>query len=682
MESHNMHGGTDRQIIDLFSLNMNNVCIFRLKNPFSYYNGQQYTGTLFNIYNSLSRFDVLQNASIILNGTEYDGNVGLIRKYLHEAYAICNMVEAGMLTPAGHKFIGHNVSNVPLNMLFKNAGTEIVAKLHAFRNSGSSQHKTEIISLLLNLKNRLILIPGDQYTNLKVLCDNAVSEISNINDNPIANYIGEIKNQFIREFGPTVFAPSLTLIRNSITHSLGDPPVVDVLTAASVHTAAGHRLRAHLQLPLPRPLLNNLSAAENIYLIYYNIVETILYTVLNGFNIPIVNIEPAIIAGVDAILTFNGNTPMDNINPFDNDTLSILFDAGIPPAVPTPIGLIRDLFNIPGPPPLGPLGYIFLRELCVNLRAAPPFADTDRLVLFIINLLLNTPPGEHLMTYGADTGAIRTALPPLPPGSVTYSHGPIFDIYNAINSPIITPRDPLMDSLYAIYIVSVLFNYFIKIETLSQNLNQSALQIPPRPAANPLPITIHSTYLHYSDLFEQNGSCSNLAHFYNDAPAPFFIRIPALAMHMHTTNALINHIIDNINIEIYAAYVEKTYGLMDNGGVFIVGAAPPPLVAENIKTTADNLSNVLNAMITFITFIKNENTHRNINSKINDMKKLYDQIINISNNLSTLGHDLQTAETNIVNLNNAINNVVILPPTNLNIYSKEIELLLNQFLVM
>ena len=67
-----MHGGTNKQVTELFSQNMNTICIFRLKTPLPFYNGKQYTGTLYNIFNSLHNFDVSLNASIILNNTEYE----------------------------------------------------------------------------------------------------------------------------------------------------------------------------------------------------------------------------------------------------------------------------------------------------------------------------------------------------------------------------------------------------------------------------------------------------------------------------------------------------------------------------------------------------------------------------------------------------------------------------------
>lgn len=675
MESYNMHGGTNKKIIDLFSQNMNTICVFRLKNLFSNYNGYQYTGTLLSIYNSIDRFDVLSNASIILNGIEYEGTIGLIRKYLHEANTISDMINSGMLIPSGPKFISYDNLNLPLDQLFKQFGNEIILKLHAFRTSGKYEQKIEIITYLNNFKNKLIMIPGDQYSNLQILCDNAISEIGNINENSIVNYIGEIKNQFVNIFNPIV-NPTMILINNSIESSIGNPPNFNTLTAANIYNSA-NRLRIILRAPVPHNIPNNLNKIENIYLFYYNVVEKILNITLDGFDRvapplpPPNNFEAAVVAGVDAILQSHGNNTIDNIFPFDKHALCVLFGGAIPPAIGIPIPIIQHLFLY------NPQSYLFLGNLCANIPN--PIINIDILTDYVIGQFLNTPHGSQLnLAANAPInprlgGAYAHFVRALPP-RYSYSYRPLIDIFNGItilNIPLANINNE-MYTLYAINIASMLFTYIHTIEYLLEIVNNEAINLP---VGFPNIAAIHS-YNNYPDLYGFNG-----ANYVDAVAAVVAIGLP----------------------------LAPATGSLFLGGILppaILPIIPPPLVQKDIMknrintdihneiilaklsavvnadTTAEHLRQALDKIFDIISIIKDENIHMPILSEMKNLIDMNTHIINNSNNLSEIGNSIHAIEQNINNMNDALTNAIILPPTNINIYSKEIELLLIQLLAI
>lgn len=677
MTTNNMHGGTNKKIIDLFSQNMNTICTFRLKNPFTNYNGQQYTGTLFSIHNSIDRFDMMTNASVILHGVEYEGTIGLIRKYLHEANTIGDMIKAGMLTPSGPKFIGYNNLNVPLNQLFKNFGNEIILKFHAFRTSGISEHKIEIISYLNEFKSKLIMIPGDQYANLKLLCDNAISEISNTDVDSVNNYIGQIKNQFVNIFGPTVINPTMVLINNSIEHSLGNPPNINnILTATLIFNAANNRLRTYLRTPPPHNIPNNLNAAENIYMFYYSVVENILNITLDGFGrvvpplLPPNNFEAAVVEGVDAILQSHGNNTINNIFPFDKHALSVLFGAAIPPAAAIPIPLIQNLF-------LHNVAYNFLGELCTNIPNPALIVNVDVLTRYIIDQFLSTPHGSQLILITTANARLIAAYGHInftgavPRQRYSYSHGPLIDIFDGINNINIPPAniDNEMFTLYAINIASILFKYVCEIENLLEIVNTDARAAAALGGAP----QIHS-YIDYVDLYGDNGA--DFAHaiaiiapiaaaqaaavLLGAPPAPVAIPPPP-PLPLGTKDLLKNRIFNDITNEINMATLSAV------------------LLAVN---PAIHLRDALNKIFDIISIVKDENIHIPIIYEMQKLININNHMISNSNNLLEIGNFIYTTGQNITNVNNALTNAIIAPPTNINIYSKEIELLLIQLLVM
>lgn len=679
------YGGTNKEIIDLFSQNINTICIFRFKSPFSNFSGQQYTGKLIDIYNALHRFDPMQNASIILNGTEYEGTIGLIQKYLHEAKIISDMVRSGMLAAAGPKYIPYNMMNVPLNKLFKTFGNELITKFHLLRESTTSENKIEIISLLTNFRDRLSMVSGDQYVNLKLLCDNAIIEINNINDNPIINYIQEVKNQITKEAGNIAFQPILAPINDCITNTIGS---IVTLTASSVHGTVD-RIRKYYRNPVPRPNLNNLTVAEIIYMEYYDFVETVLKITLDAFGeiggLGPVQKETAIISGVDAILLSYGNTPINNMLLYGDHTLCVLFGAPIPggtlPGVPIPN--IRNLF-------LYINAYDFLGELCQNKPVA--VGNMDVLTRYILEHYLSTPLGKLLILDGLTVAtnvnlaaAYGNALFNAP--ARTFSQTSILEIFDGISSLDVNIAEINdMHLLYVIIIASRLFKLIYNTENDLEHLNRLSVNIPVSANVHAIipPAVVPHPYANYSDLFGPNGTRRLAVAGNFVAASNVFSGIPPIPLVQGVTTGLLvpigippapvppaprteihtvkNQIMNDLRNEIYLSILIHNNDVID---------------------PTNKLHDAINNMFDIIYILKDKNTNTLIiSSIIENIKKINNKIKNISDNLLNIGTNLQTTHNDIVSRNNAVENIVILPPANVNIFSKEIELLLNQLSIM
>lgn len=699
MES--QHGGTNKEIIDFFSQNLNTICVFRFKSPFSNFSGQQYTGKLIDVYNALHKFDILQNASIVLNGTEYEGTIGLIQKYLHEAKINSDMVKSGMLTPPGPKYTPYNMMNLPLDKLFKTFGNELITMFHMFRESSSSENKIAIISLLTQFKEKLSMVPGDQYVNLKLLCDNAIVEVNNITDNPISSYLQEIKNQIVNDAGSVAFTTTLDNLKSTIKFSIGDPSF-NILTGGTVRNSS-NRVRRHFStVAAPRGNLSNFTATENIYIKYYNLVENILNILLNGFGEIILGPfqkELAIIAGVDSILTFYDDTNIRDIIPYNDDILCILFGANLRG---TPNPTIREISSLF----LHNNTYNFLTELCETIPAGP--ANIDVLTKHIIQRFYNNTSGinliiqaiqaipnaglaGHILNHGLINimnARVAFAAPPIH----SFSDRVLLEIFDGINQLNVQIADiQNMNLLYVSIIASKIFRYIYELElnlAIFNHLSQIGF-----PAGIFNGILGGNLFLYdsYLSLFDLNGTrrispagiqqiISPPIHAGSTAgmavtlgilqqiidntdaiiggmvlplPLPFATGFPATEL-----DAIKNNIYDEINIDIFISVLLQF-----------------PSYTESIKYLRIAIGNIFE----IFDILKNQkNNELIITSILENMKKINTEINGISYNLVDIGTTLQAVQNDIADKNNTLNKIVLLPPTNINIFSKEIELLLSQ----
>ena len=707
MES--QHGGTNKEIIDFFSQNLNTICVFRFKSPFSNFSGQQYTGKLIDIYNVLHRFDLMQNASIVLNGTEYEGTIGLIQKYLHEAKINSDMVKSGMLTPPGPKYTPYNMMNLPMNNLFKIFGNELITMFHMFRESGSSENKIAIISLLTQFKEKLSMVPGDQYVNLKLLCDNAIVEVNNITDNPISSYIQEIKNQIVNDAGSVAFTTTLDNLKNTIKFSIGDPPF-NILTGGTVRNSS-NRVRIYFNtVAAPRGNLSNFTATENIYIKYYNLVENILNILLNGFGETILGPfqkELAIIAGVDSILTFYDDTNISDIVPYNDDILCILFGANVRG---TPNPTIREISSLF----LHNHTYHFLTELCETIPASP--ANIDILTRHIIQRFYNNTSGINLIIQ-----AIRAMPDAIVPGNIlnnglenimnarlafpappvhSFSDRVILEIFDGINQLNVQIADiQNMNLLYVSIIASKIFRYIYELELHLATFNYLSQIGFPVGVFNGILGGNLFLYDSYSSLFDANGtrrtgvagiqqiiypmiqSGSNPSGnpLLGPGGGPGLIGLqqivnntdtiignlalpPAIGVQAVELDVMKNNIYENINIDIFISVLLQFQYYIDSIKYLRISIG-------NIFEIFDILKNKKNNELIITSILKN-------------MKKINTEINGISYNLVEIGRTLQAVQNDIVDKNNTLNKIVLLPPTNINIFSKEIELLLNQLSVM
>lgn len=707
MES--QHGGTNKEIIDFFSQNLNTICVFRFKSPFSNFSGQQYTGKLIDVYNALHKFDVMQNASIIINGTEYEGTIGLIQKYLHEAKTNSDMVKSGMLTPPGPKYTPYNMMNLPLNKLFKTFGNELITMFHLFRESGSSENKIAIISLLTQFKEKLSMVPGDQYVNLKLLCDNAIVEVNNITDNPVSSYIQEIKNQIINDAGSVAFTTTLDNLKNTIKFSIGEPPL-NILTGGSVRDSNNRIRRYFSTVTVPRGNLSNITATENIYIKYYNIVENILNVLLNGFGETVLapfQKELAIIAGVDSILTFYDDTNIRDIVPYNDDVLCILFGANVRG---TPNPTIREISSLF----LHNHTYDFLTELCGTVPAGP--ANIDVLTRHIIQRFYNYTSGSDLIMQAIQaipnavvagnilndglTNIVNARLAfAVPPPMHSFSDRVLMEIFDGVNQLNVGIADiQNMNLLYVSIIASKIFRYIYELELNLAIFNHlSQIGFPPGIFVG---ILGGNTFFYdsYASLFDANGTRRvNLTGILpivhpmtqtgsTAGAGPLPGPLPGLQQIVDNTDAIIGGMVLPLALPVATGNPAMNLDVVKNNiydeiniDIFTSVLLQFPDYIESIKYLRIAIGNIFE----ILDVLKNQkNNELIITSILENIKKINTEINGISYNLIDIGTTLQAVQNDIVDKNNKLNNIVIVSPTNINIFSKEIELLLNQLSVM
>lgn len=92
-------------VVDIFAQNMHNTCALRIKIATKHFNGQQVIGTLKEIMEIMISHDEATPASLIINGTEYCGNVKLLKEYLRHAKIKSEILRSGMIAPIYRTFL-------------------------------------------------------------------------------------------------------------------------------------------------------------------------------------------------------------------------------------------------------------------------------------------------------------------------------------------------------------------------------------------------------------------------------------------------------------------------------------------------------------------------------------------------------------------------------------------------